>query len=141
MMGNALLSLVQPYTSLFAPEYLNNIDQNIIAGGRWNAANVDSHIKKTVVKDTLTSTALLDANGVLEDALYKKLQTENYALHIPIPLIYEEYACVPVPPVLPPDFVPKKLVGRYENFYYGKSAFDVNSTNDISIYRGTWKNI
>ncbi len=136
-----MLSLVQPYTSLFAPEYLTNIDQNIIAGGRWNAANVDSHIKKTVVKDTLTSTALFDANSVLEKALYEKLQTGNYALHIPIPLIYEEYECVPVPPVLPPDFVPKKLVGRYENFYFGKSAFDVTSTNDISIYRGTWKNI
>ena len=85
------------------------------------------------MKDNLTSAVLLDANTLLEKALYDKLNNENYDLHIPIPLVYEDYQCLPGPI--------KRIRGRYENFYFGKSAFDINSTQDISIYPGTWKNI
>lgn len=141
MIGQALSSLIQPYTSLFAPEFLTNISQNISAGGRWTDADVDSHLKKTVLKDNLTSQILLDANTLMEKALYNKLDTDNYSLHIPIPLVYEEYECFPTPPVIPPGFLPKKIKGRFENFYFGRSAYDVKSTQDISIYPGTYKNI
>lgn|GEM_PF-4090678 len=94
-----------------------------------------------MLKDNLTSPVLLDANTILEKALYAKLDTGNYALHIPIPLLYEEYQCFPTPPIIPPGFQPIILKGRYENFYFGKSAFELTSTQDISIYPGTWKNI
>lgn len=72
----------------------------------------------------------------MEDALYTKLKTDNYALHIPIALVYEEYECTPLPPR-----PLKRIKGRFENFYFGKSAFDISSTQDISIYPGTRKNI
>lgn len=138
MIGEALAALIKPYTTLFSPEYLSSIQENVAAGGRWDDADIDSHLKKTVLKDDLTSTVLLDANTILENALYNKFDQGDYALHIPIPLVYEKYICSPTPP---PPYPQKYLEGRYENFYFGKSAFDVESTKDISIYPGTWKNI
>ncbi len=98
-------------------------------------------MKKTILKDTLTSQVMLDANSILEKSLYEKAKTSNYSLHIPIPLVYEKYTCLPTPPIVPPGFVPKFINGRYENFYFGKSAYDISSTQDISIYPGTYKNI
>ncbi len=141
MIGQALSSLIQPYTSLFAPEFLTSISTNVAAGGRWQDADVDTHIKKTVLKDNITSQVMVDANTLLEKALYNKLNADNYSLHIPIPLVFEKYDCFPTPPIVPPGFLPKKINGRYENFYFGKSAYDIKSTQDISIYPGTWKNI
>ena len=141
MLGESISSLTQPYTSLYAPEYLTNVIANAAAGGRWDEDAVDSHVKKTSLKDNLTSTILLDANTLLQDKLYNTLKDGKYSLHIPIPLVYEKYDCFPVPPIVPPGFLPKKLNGRFENFYFGKSAYDISSTQDITIYPGTWKNI
>ena len=73
MIGEALKALIKPYTSLFSPEYLSSIQENVAAGGRWDDADIDSHIKKTILKDDLTSTVLLDANTVLEKTLYNTL--------------------------------------------------------------------
>ncbi|MBP6910651.1 hypothetical protein KBC03_03545 [Patescibacteria group bacterium] len=101
MIGQALSSLIKSYTDIFAPEFLTNISSNISAGGRRTDADVDGHLKKTVLKDNLTSPVLLDANTLMEKALYDKLKTENYALHIPITLLYEEYDCKPLPPPRP----------------------------------------
>lgn len=97
MIGQSLSSLIQPYTNLFAPEFLTNISTNIAAGGRWKDEDVDSHIKKTVLKDNITTAVLLDANTVLENSLYNKLKDDKYALRIPIPLVYEDYQCLPGP--------------------------------------------
>lgn len=98
-------------------------------------------MKKTSLKDNLNSPILFDTNKLLEDKLYNTLKEGKYALHIPIPLVYEKYDCLPIPAVPPVGFLPKKLNGRFENFYFGKSAYDINSTQDISIYPGTWRNI
>lgn len=143
MLDESIGSLALPYTELFSPEFLSTIYANVAAGGRRNENDVDNHMKKAALKDAMTSSLFYGANSILEKTLFNKLKNDNYALHIPIPLVYERYDCfLPSDPSTPGvPFMPKKLNGRYENFYFGKSAYDVSSTNDISIYPGTRKNI
>ncbi|HMT27102.1 MAG TPA: hypothetical protein PKD96_02250, partial [Candidatus Absconditabacterales bacterium] len=141
--------LVKPYSENFGTLSLSRARDNILAGGRYK--QFDSHLEKIVSKDALLlgnfgaeqdfTQPLTEISMKLEKALDDKIQQEKYFMKIPILTIYEKYKNrVQGSNFIACTFGELLLEGRYENFYFGKRASDVNSVQDLSIYRGSYKN-
>lgn len=141
------------YPSLFSPQNSVAMRDNVIAWGRWikeykdssNQTNleakVDSSSNRINLKDTINmgntniQGVLINYNNLLEKAIDQKIQKEKYDMDIVIPVQYRKETsrkklrkCIRMP-------------NLYEVFYFGKSASLINDAKELSIYRGTFRNL
>lgn len=122
LLEQSIQQQINPYYKVFSAEYGNTIQEEIGTSGRWTGVDISSHIQKTALFDTTQQQFLLHINMMWENALEQKIQTDNYAMRIPIPVTKEEYYCVagvPTPPqILPFPPAGSALKKREEVFYF-----------------------
>ena len=146
-------SFLADYDDLFSNASLSTMRENVLAWWRWlrtykNAsgqetllANVDSSSSMIQLKDTMylwnenLQWLLENLNELMEKMIDKKIEDEKYSMDIVIPIEYKRvewkriyFSCYP-------------FVDRFENYYFGKNARLINNAEELSIYRGTYRNL
>ena len=146
-------SFLADYDDLFSSTALSTMRENVLAWWRWlrtyeNAsgqmtllANADNSSAMIQLKDTMylwnqnLQWLLENLNELMEEMIDKKIEEEKYSMDIVIPLEYKRvewkrvyFSCYP-------------FVDRFENYYFGKNARLINSAQELSIYRGTYRNL
>ena len=146
-------SFLADYDDLFSKTALSIMRENVLAWWRWlrtyeNAsgqatllANVDSSSSMIQLKDTMylwndnLQWLLENLNELMEEMIDKKIEEEKYSMDIVIPVEYKRvewkrvyFSCYP-------------FVDRFENYYFGKNARLINSAEELSIYRWTYRNL
>ena len=143
------------YSSLFAQKYLKTITDNLETANRWIESRTwsdwlslffnafDSVYRKAEVTDEVllrkdwgVEPFLIMINNALEEAVDKKVEEEKYRLNEVLPLTYLKYEwksrwnwkCV------------REIYDAYENYYFGKKAQYVDTAEDTSTYRWTFRN-
>lgn len=137
-MDTIIPEFLKGYQVLFGDIYSQTMRDNIFAGGRWLQNNrIHSHIKKITAKDDVLfrdvadnlKPTLVDFNTRLEQSLNDKIAQEAYALRIPLPINYQrkETTCGIIEC--------GSEIENYEFFAFGKKALQIQSLEDIHIYR------
>jgi hypothetical protein len=133
LMGKSIIEQSKTYQSLFSPEYWDILSKEISPSWRWTGVDISNHITKTALNDGLSSKVFFKTNDLLENTLDKKIKDNSWSLHIPIPVVREEYNCL--------LWIPGPLKVRQEAYYFGKNARDITNADQTSWYRGTYNNI
>ena len=143
------------YSSLFWQKYLKTITNNVETANRWWESRtwtdgkasylnaLDSVYKQAEMLDeTLLRTEwklepfLIMINNALEEAVDKKVEQEKYWLKEVIPLTYLRYEWRQ-------RFAKKcvwEIYDAYENYYFGQKAQNIQSMEETSTYRWTYRN-
>ena len=144
----------RPVFALFGDEYLSTMEDNLAAGGRYDLDTIDTTLEKIQIKDQIAIQYIKDMNTLLEQSLDEKIQQEQYMLKYPLPTWYEQresadlFECAPDSGAqldLRWDFgiwpsANRFMSERYENFYFGRYAWDVQQYDDLHVYRWDWYN-
>lgn len=133
LLEKVITSLSKSYIDMFSPAYIETITNNILLGWRWNEEDIDTHIQKTIINDEIAPLILKDFNAKLQDALDKYLLDNQY---IASDLLYVSSFGEPLDTC---DF--SDVTWKYENFYFWKSAEQINNAKEYSIYRWTYLNL
>lgn len=96
-----MLADFQPNYTMFGNDYLSALQENVLAGGRYQLEDVDTSLEKMEIRDRVSKQFIKDMNTVMEDAVYKQIDVKDYPLKYPLPFRYS------------------KRIPRYEN--YGSS--------------------
>lgn len=141
------------YTDIFSTQLGVNMRDNVLAGARsikeyTNSdgeqdlkVNVDSSSSKILIKDTINIGSdniqglLINFNELLEESVDKKIAKENYDMDIVLPVSYRKEEsqkklskCI-------------KMPTSYEVYYFGKHTNLINNAKELSMYRGTFRNL
>jgi len=143
--------------SIYGDEYLSAMEANLTAWGRYDIAKIDNSLDFIQLKDNVSISYLKDMNIMMEQALDAQIQKEQYMLKYPLPVFYEKRwtlwndICVAPSAFLnniDPWWVPEILSDviplvkeRYENFYFGRYAWDVQEYNELSVFRWSYNNL
>jgi hypothetical protein len=159
-------SFLLDYPSLYSVQNSVILRDNTLAGGRRIKeytdsdgqknlqAKADSSIDKINLKDTVNMGSdslkgiLISFNERLENAVDKKIKDEKYDMDIVLPISYETTqaekvgGCKRVLGIkVCKNKTNKNLDSKYEVFYFGKSANLIQSAQELSIYRGSFRNL
>ena len=146
-------SFLADYDDLFSSTALSTMRENVLAGWRWSKtyenasgqttllANVDNSSAMIQLKDTMylwndnLQWLLENLNELMENMIDKKIEEQKYSMDIVIPVEYKRvewkrvyFSCFP-------------FVDRFENYYFWKNARLINSAQELSIYRWTYRNL
>ncbi len=150
LVWKAILELMKSYDEVVWLSYLNKIKTNINLTDRWK--QVDNHVDKMIQQDSLfvwskfqkATPLFVQYNKILEDIVNDKIEKEKYYMTIPIPVSYHKIKYeIWKQKIL---WVNKKRCRKsaddyYENYYFWKKASNINSAQDLSIYRWTFLNL
>ena len=152
MLDNWYLS---SYSSLFGQKYLKTITSNIETANRWTESRtwadwstyylnaLDTVYKKAEINDEVALRTdwwvepfIIMLNNALEEAVDKKVEEQKYWLDEVIPLTYLRYEwesrwlnkCV------------WNIYDAYENYYFWENAQYLQSMEETSPYRWTFRN-
>lgn len=139
--------------------------ENALAGGRWVKTitgsdgnvtlipKVDSSAELIATKDLINGGnlqiqgVLTNFNTLLEQAVDKKIAKERYAMDFVLPVSYQYKERLGTY-VDYPWWHPKSdriefsdFTTKYENFYFGKRASLIDSARELSMYRGSFRNL
>ncbi len=114
---------------------------------------VDSSAEMITMKDLINGGnvniqgVLTNFNTLLEDAVDKKIEKERYDMDIVLPVSYKSEFQLGVD-IDYPWWYPKKRETKmmpfsvqYDTFYFGKRANFITSAQELSMYRGTFRNL
>lgn len=143
------------YSSLFWQKYLKTITNNIETANRWLETRsgsdegtyylnaLDSVYKQAEMldetllrKEWQLEPFLIMVNNALEEAVDKKVEQEKYWLKEVIPLTYLEFKWKK-------RFLWKcvwEVYSAYENYFFGQKAVNIQSMEETSTYRWTYRN-
>ncbi|MFZ2718776.1 MAG: VCBS repeat-containing protein, partial [Candidatus Absconditicoccaceae bacterium] len=155
-------SFLKEYDSLMSTKQLARIRDNVQAAGRWiqtytgedgiqaTRTSFDSHYQKIMQKDDVILRynaklypTLIEFNNILEKSVDKQIEDQKYYMQTPLLVEYQEYKDKrKLVPSIPPKMkcIPE-TDDTYKNYYFGKSAEYIESVEDTSIYRGTFRNL
>jgi len=161
VLKQTILGFLKPYINLLNPNYLVLMRDNVAAAGRWNEQNssgkrlpsVDSHFEKITQRDSRIINDLeskfqpliIEFNNLLESAIDQKIEDEEYYMTVPIIksyqyVKYENKEKELIPYVYTADRCEKVVDDVFVNFYFGMSLWSVLDAEQLSIYRGTFRN-
>ena len=146
-------SFVSDYNNLFSQVSSSTMRENVFAWWRWikeytdknwekkMISNSDSTASKIQLKDEILlwnkefQWLIENLNDLMENMIDKKIEEKNISMDIVVPISYKKLTkkrillkCV-------------SLLSRYENFYFGNNARLIDSAEDLSIYRWTYRNL
>lgn len=131
---DVLNNFLVDYNELYSPEYLWDIREDLKATWRYSEASIDNHMTKIFFKDALAKEILIDYNLFLEWVLDNLVQEKELNVSIPILRTYG------LEDMFPTCWVPPFLIWDYENYYFWKFAWNLDTLNDISIYKWDYRN-
>ncbi len=146
-------SFISDYNDLFSKVDTSTMRENVFAGWRWIKEYQNEDWEKSMIADLDSSSAKLqlkddillwndnlqwlveNLNDLMEDMIDKKIETEKYSMDIVVPVSYKKVTWKRV------LFKRYYFVDRYENYYFGNNARMIDSAEDLSIYRWTYRNL
>ncbi len=150
---------IKPYNMLRSTKLLTRIRNNLRYANRWierykwrdgktkERLNRDSHIQKIALKDELlapynstTNNFFVDLNNYLEKEVNDKVEKEQYFMYVPLPLEYLDYERE-LFKILWTKITTWKKYNAYKNYFFWKKAKDIDTIQDASIYRWTYRNL
>jgi len=146
LLKSSISQFLKQYSDLFSTKYLAKMRDNVDAAGRW--PSFDSHYKKVVHKDarvisdpdTSLPPAIVGFNDLLEKWIDDKIEAEKYYMKIPVIDWYETYKNKEKKLALYKR-CKKEKYSVYQNYYFWSKVNDINSSEDFSIYRWTYRNL
>ncbi|HKL44560.1 MAG TPA: hypothetical protein VJ892_04785, partial [Candidatus Absconditabacterales bacterium] len=149
---------IKSYSNLIGGTQLDNIVKNVETANRWiesysgsndstkNRTALDTHYLKMEQKDeTLLrldgglDPLIISFNEALEDIVNEKIEEEKYWLNEVIPLSYLKYDGFEKFPNINSTCTWKEYEA-YENYFFGMNADRINSMEQTSTYKGTYRN-
>ena len=146
-------SFISDYNDLFSNISSSTMRENIFSAWRWikeyknsdgeksMIMNADNSSAKIQMKDDITlgnnsmQWLLENLNDLMESLIDKKIVEKHLSMDIVVPV--SQY-----------EVTHKKVWFRwydfeeyYENYYFGQSARSIDKAEDLSIYRGTYRNL
>ena len=146
-------SFLADYDDLFSNTALSIMRENVLAWWRWLKVNQDSSGQANLLADVNSSSSMIqlkdtmylwnqnlqwlleNLNELMEDMIDKKIEEQKYSMDIVVPLEYKEVTWKRI------DFKCYSLVNRFENYYFGNNVRFIDNSEDLSIYRGTYRNL
>lgn len=149
LLSKSIEPFLKKYNELFWNDYYSTLKDNILATWRWDIEDIDTHATKTFIKDEISKNVLVEYNRILEEALDSQIQEKWFYMKIPVLQNYEDYKvalCTSSSTTNSTTTTTSKswvkyLDSRYENFYFGKYAWNITWAQDFSIYMWTYKNL
>lgn len=155
MLLSIIKELLKGYENLYPGVFLSAMKDNTKAAARWYKRTadwdlsewIDSHLHKIVLKDSLSlwdpgqwmSPLMVSFNDEMEKALDKKIDEDKLYMTFPVITDYKHQ-----------NWQNKKKIKRfcdpivddhYKNYYFGNYAAVINSAQEFSTYRGTFRNL
>ena len=143
------------YSSLFWPKYLKVIKSNVETANRWTEIRtwsnwnqiysdaLDTHYTSAEILDETTlrmnwwvEPFLIMINNALQEAVDTKVENEKYRMNEVIPLTYLKYSWLA-------RWLWKCVWDKYdayENYFFWENAKYLQSMEDTSTYRWTYRN-
>ncbi len=146
-------SFISDYGDLFSKISSSTMRENIFAWWRWIKEYQDVNWEKSMIVDSDSTAAKLqlkddillwndnlqwlieNLNDLMEDMIDKKIEREKYGMDIVVPVSYKKVTKKTV------WFKRYYFVDRYDNYYFGNNARLIDSAEDLSIYRWTYRNL
>jgi len=144
---STLTNFFKSYSQLLGNKYLRTMRDNVQAPARWLVGDIDTHSDFIEIQDSLylssktENSILMQYNETLKKALIAEVDEKDYAMHIPLLTYYKEeknqvtnwdnLSC------WKPRYY---LEGEYENFYFWRNAYDIDTVDDTNFFRGTYQN-
>ena len=146
-------SFISDYNDLFSKIDLSTMRENVFAWWRWIKEYQNENWEKSLVADSDSSAAKLqlkddvllwndnlqwlieNLNELMEDMVDKKIEDNKFSMDIVVPVSYKKVTWKRV------FFKRYYFVDRYENYYFGNNARLIDSAEDLSIYRWTYRNL
>ena len=146
-------SLVSDYTDLFSQTSSSTMRENLFAWWRWvkeykNASwqksmimDSDSTISKLQIKDDLLlwndkmQWLIENLNDLMENVVDKKVEEKNLSMDIVIPVSYQKKTKKRI------NFRCVGFISRFENHYFGSNARFIDKSEDLSVFRWTYRNL
>jgi len=125
---------------MFGDYYLSELQDNLLAGGRYQLEDIDTSLEKIAFGDRVSKQFLEDVNTIMEDAIDDQIYDQAYFLKYPLPYLYRksEFTLPWAGNCSYGELVEEKE--RYEVFYEGRNAVDVLEYPELFITRGTYYN-
>jgi len=156
LLQSSISQFLKQYNDLFSVSYMARIRDNVEISDRWKSFNssgvlslaMDSHYKKIVQKDSWVvenlDTPLLPMivsfNDLMEDAIDKKISDNEYYMEMPILDWFHHYEKKKEWNIFL-DWCDLPVNDVYKNYYFGQGLDNINSAQDFSIYRWTYRNL
>lgn len=143
-LNQKLESLIKEYSTTLSTNFQRTINENIAASDRWD--NADTHYQKLQIKDQLilgdkeTLGIFRGINDKLEEFVDQKIATEKYAMKSIIPILYQTEKFYRKK-ILIKNFYLPDYQDTFKFYYFGKDAETLQSAEESSIYRGTFRNL
>ena len=154
-------SLSAESNELFSKSILSTMRENIFAWWRWIKLNYAADWKASQIADTQNSLSLMqlkdtlylwnenlmwileNLNLLMEDMVDNKISKNKYDMDIVIPVSFEEEKWKRLWAWLWAPWKRKCMhfVERFDNFYFWRNARYVDSVQDLTIYRWTYRNL
>ena len=140
---------LQEYSSSLSVPLQRAIADNIEASNRWTWG-ADTHQNKIQLKDQLTlwtnemNGIIRGINDKLENMVDNKILTEKYEMKSVIPTLYkrEQYEKKYIwPRLFRIGYRIPKFIDTFRFYYFGQDASSLISSEQSSIYRGTFRNL
>ncbi len=140
---------LQEYSSSLSVPLQRAIADNIEASNRWTWG-ADTHQNKIQLKDQLTlwtnemNGIIRGINDKLENMVDNKILTEKYEMKSVIPTLYkrEQYEKKYIwPRLFRIGYRIPKFIDTFIFYYFGQDASSLISSEQSSIYRGTFRNL
>lgn len=155
-------SFLKEYDQLISQNQISRMRDNVQTAWRWieeytwdnweelNRISFDSHYQKILQKDDVILRynanlypTIIEFNNLLEKWIDKKIEEEKYYMKIPMLVQYQEYVDKKklVPSIPPKRKCIPETNNIYTNYYFWKSAEYIESVEEASIYRWTFRNL
>jgi hypothetical protein len=80
----------RPVHQLFGTKYIEYMQKNPLAWGRYNLEDIDSSLEKIQIKDTVSKQYLKDMNDFMEELLDSEVKKKKRALKYPLPVLHQK---------------------------------------------------
>ena len=135
---------IKDYHEAIGTPLLKAVDDNIKASDRWTVN--DSHYQKIQLKDQLllwneeANWIFRSVNDKLEQYVDDKINKEKYAMKLTIPIYYQKWRDTTKRFLWKKKTVPD-YKDTYEFYYFWQNASTIQSAEEFSIFRWTFRNL
>ncbi len=156
MLSTIIKEMVKGYDSLYPGVFSSQMRDNTQAASRWYKTTswglvdaVDAHVGKIVLKDSWVlgnvwsgiAPLLVNYNNKLEKQLDDVIKSKKWSLAVPVLDTYSESKYHKDSVLLwLKKYCSVDQEDTYQNYYFWKKASDIKDPQELTIFRGTFRN-